>query len=273
VVVVDTEHDLSEARRVASVGVIVVAARGTSIDVRAVEGGGEEPAAAPRTLVWSSSSNPNDGWRGALEARATAAGVDVWFASIEAASLPAGKDYDVIVAVEEGVLPLPGSIEAAARAAICRPDTAIAGKVLRGDGRLEAAGGSVFFDRSLALIAGSTTEVRAPWHEYARPVCWAPGIIAAPAALWASIPGPDKLTGRAFIREWCARIWEDGGSVMYRPEVTAVRVRGDGGEASIPLHESAWQRVLDLRPTRPNDLSDGAWRYLLAHDDVEACRA
>jgi hypothetical protein len=51
-----------------------------------------------------------------------------------------------------------------------------------------------------------------------------------------------------------------------------VRVDGDGGEPSIPLETSAWQRVLDLRPARPRQLSDGAWRYLLAHDDVEACR-
>jgi hypothetical protein len=38
------------------------------------------------------------------------------------------------------------------------------------------------------------------------------------------------------------------------------------------LQSSSWQRVLDLRPNRPDDLNDGAWRYLIAHDDVEACR-
>jgi len=30
--------------------------------------------------------------------------------------------------------------------------------------------------------------------------------------------------------------------------------------------------VLDLRPARPTELGDGAWRHLLARDDVEACR-
>jgi hypothetical protein len=59
---------------------------------------------------------------------------------------------------------------------------------------------------------------------------------------------------------------------MYHPALAAVRVDGDGGEPSIPLEASAWQRVLDLRPARPTELSDGAWRYVLAHDDVEACR-
>jgi hypothetical protein len=60
--------------------------------------------------------------------------------------------------------------------------------------------------------------------------------------------------------------------VMYQPTVAAVRVAGDGGEPSVPLSESAWQRVLDLRPARPRELGDGAWRFVLAHDDVEACR-
>jgi hypothetical protein len=67
-------------------------------------------------------------------------------------------------------------------------------------------------------------------------------------------------------------VWQQGGAVVYHPDVAAVRVAGDGGEPSIPLEASAWQRVLDLRPARPPELGDGAWRYLLAHDDVEACR-
>ena len=63
-----------------------------------------------------------------------------------------------------------------------------------------------------------------------------------------------------------------GQAQSAHPTVTAVRVAGDGGEASLPLLASTWQRVLDLRPTRPRELSDGAWRHILAHDDVEACR-
>ena len=150
--------------------------------------------------------------------------------------------------------------------------SAVAGKVLRSDGRLESAGGTVFFDRSVALIAGSSLQVRAPWHDYVRPVCWAPGLLAVRAAVWAGVPGPPELEGRAYLREWCAALWAQGGAVVYHPDLTAVRVDGDGGEPSIPLEASKWQRVLDLRPPRPADLSDGAWRYLLARDDVEACR-
>jgi hypothetical protein len=88
----------------------------------------------------------------------------------------------------------------------------------------------------------------------------------------ARVPGPPAVEGRAFLREWCAALWAQGGAVVYHPDVATVRVTGDGGEPSIPLEASAWQRVLDLRPARPPQLSDGAWRYLLAHDDVEVCR-
>jgi hypothetical protein len=103
-------------------------------------------------------------------------------------------------------------------------------------------------------------------------VCWAPGLLAAHASLLAEVPAPPDVAGRAFLREWCAAAWAHGAPVVYQPMVTAVRVAGDGGEASTPLGSSAWQRVLDLRPARPDHLSDGAWRFLLAHDDVEACR-
>ena len=174
--------------------------------------------------------------------------------------------------VEPHVLPLPDAIEAAAALALARPDAAVTGKVVQADGRLESAGGTVFFDRSVALIASSSYDVRAPWHEFVRPVCWAAGLVAASRALWEAVPGPEALTGRAFLREWCAAVWERGGTVVYQPAIASVRLSGNGSEPSVPLRDSAWQRVLDLRPNRPDELSDGAWRYLLAHDDVEACR-
>jgi hypothetical protein len=272
IVVVDEDHNLDDARRVASLGVITVSAGASGVDVRTVERVADAAAAAPaRVLVWSTAGD-DARWVEQLSARAAAAGADVRIAEIEAESLAAVDDYDVVVVVEPQVLPLPGAIEAAVALVAGRPDTAVAGKVLRPDGRIESAGGTVFFDRSVALIAGAAAEVRAPWHDYVRPVCWAPGLVAAAPALWAAVPGPTALRGRAYLREWCAEVWAEGGSVLYQPGFAAVRVTGDGEEPAFPLRDSAWQRVLDLRPARPADLSDGAWRYLLAHDDVEAGR-
>jgi hypothetical protein len=227
-----------------------------------------------RVLVWSSAAaDDDDAWREHLSARVADAGADLRMADTGRAELPAdAAAYDVVVVLEANVLPLPGSIETAVALVGADPDSAVAGKVVRADGTLESAGGTVFFDRSVALIASGSPDVRAPWHEFVRPVCWAPGLVAASGALLSRVPVPAGLVGRELVREWCAALWAAGGAVVYQPTVAAVRVRGDGGEPSVPLHESAWQRVLDLRPSRPADLSDGAWRYLVAHDDVEACR-
>jgi hypothetical protein len=272
-VVVDETHDRTEADRVAALGVITVSQGVSGVEVRESSGGGAPAPSALRVLVWSSPAGADDTWPTQLAIRAAAAGADLRIAAIETIEPATSADHDVIVVVEPHVLPLPGMIEAAAKLAIADPESAVAGKILQADGRLEAAGGTVFFDRSLGLIAGASAEVRAPWHDYVRPVCWAPGLVAAASSLWATVPGPPGLTGGGFVREWCADVWARGGSVVYQPTVAAVRVTGDGSVSTAPLDASLWQRVLDLRPARPRDLSDGAWRYLLAHDDVEACRS
>ncbi|MGH9231297.1 MAG: hypothetical protein ACRD07_21650, partial [Acidimicrobiales bacterium] len=271
VVVVDPDGDAGEARRVAALGVITVASGGSAPVVWSVDP--VAPAVAspsPRVLVWSGpASDPR--WEPALFERAVEAGASLLVAPIGAEAAGGLADHDVVLALEPHVLPLPGTIRAAAAAASADPAMAVAGKVVRADGHLESAGGTVFFDRSVALVAGASADVRAPWHDYVRPVCWAPGLVAAASPLWAGVPGPPVLEGRAYLREWCAALWAHGASVSYHPDVVAVRVAGDGGEPSVPLEESAWQRVLDLRPPRPAELGDGAWRYLLGHDDVEAC--
>ena len=275
IVVVEADaqtHGVADVSRVASRGVIVVAPGGTGADVRSVErvAGAVDPG-APRVLVWACPA-PDARWERAVAERADQAGADLLIAPLGPDALGTLDGHDVVLALEPHVLPLPGAIRAAATAATDDPATAVAGKVLGRDGHVESAGGSVFFDRSVALIAGSTAQVRAPWHDYVRPVCWAPGLVAAIAALWTDVPRPAGLEGRTYLREWCAALWQQGGAVVYHPDVAAVRVDGKGGEPSIPLESSAWQRVLDLRPARPRELGDGAWRHLLAHDDVEACR-
>jgi hypothetical protein len=272
VVVVEHHRPVGDAARVAGLGVITVSAGSTGVRVRSVsERSDPATPATPRVLVWAS-PHPDERWEPALAERVEQAGARLLLAPLGREALGELGNHDVVVALEAHVLPLPGTIRAAAAVAIADPASAVAGKVLRSDGLLESAGGTVFFDRSVALIAGSSPHVRAPWHDYVRPVCWAPGLVAAAASLWDRVPGPPAVEGGAYIREWCAWVWARGGTVVYHPDVTAVRVRGDGGEPSIPLESSAWQRVLDLRPARPGELSDGAWRYLLGHDDMEACR-
>jgi hypothetical protein len=273
VVVVSPGGDLVEAHRVAACGVITAVAGASGPVVHTVDGvtASGRPA-APAVVVWSG-PGPDPRWQSALAERVEQAGARLVVSPIATEGIERVADHDVVVALEPHVIPLPGAIRAAAAAAVADPGSAVAGKVLRGDGRLESAGATVFFDRSVGLIAASSPDVRGPWHDYVRPVCWAPGLVAAAAGLWTGVEAPPGTEGRPFVREWCAAVWGHGGAVVYHPDITAVRVDGDGGEPSIPLETSTWQRVLDLRPARPPQLSDGAWRYLLARDDVEACRA
>ena len=97
------------------------------------------------------------------------------------------------------------------------------------------------------------------------------GLVAAAAPLWAAVPGPAG-EGRAYLREWCAAVWQQGGAVVYHPDVAAVRVDGDGGEP--PSSRSVLGVAAGARPASgpAGRAGDGAWRHLLAHDDVEACR-
>ena len=274
IVVVDGQRDPRQAARVASLCVITVApgVSGT-VEVRSVEAKADLVSAVmPRTLVWSTDPHDDEVWRALLAECVADSGAELRLATVDGRGLGDVDDFGVVVMIEPHVLPLPASIEAAVALAMIDPSSAVAGKIIRADGSLEAAGGTVFSDRSTGLIAFASRDVRAPWHEYVRPVCWAPGLVAAAAPLWKATPAPEGVSGRTFVREWCSAVWASGRAVTYQPTVAAVRLSGDGGEASTPLYESAWQRVLDLRPQRPKDLGDGAWRYILAHDDVEGCR-
>lgn len=273
IVVRDEQRDQDEARRVATRGVVTVEANSKSIEVLTVEDlGPPGEATIPHVLVRSTSRETGDEWSRALAARVAEAGAHLELGPIDGSGSGETEGYDVVMVVEPDVLPLPGAITAAAALALAQPDRAITGKVIRADGRLDSAGGTVFFDRSVALIAEGSADVRGPWHDYVRPVCWAPGFVAMSTGLWAAVDAAKGAPPRTLLREWCAAVWEHGASVAYEPMVGAVRVTGSGGEAAQPLQASAWQRVLDLRPRRPAKLGDGEWQYLLAHDDVEACR-
>jgi hypothetical protein len=267
VVIAEETRDIGEARRVANAGVIVVAQRASRLEVRAVEANECRARETARVVVWSPEVG-DEQWHRRLAQCTAEAGAELRMAPIDARLAEVRHD-DVTIALEPFVLPLPGVIARAASVVADRRDVAHTGKVLRADGRLEGAGGTVFFDRSTALIASQSEDVRAPWHEYVRPVCWAPGFVIASGSLWRSVATDNGLEGRAFIREWCAALWEKGGELIYQPSLASVRVRGQGDEPSTPLGASSWQRVLDLRPHRPADLNDRTWQYLLAHDDVQ----
>ena len=279
IVVVNESHDNREATRVASASVITVEGSPSGpVTVRAVESrteGRAAPARCPRPLVWSADPRDDDTWRTFLADIVADAGADLRLADINSDGVDHFDGYDVVVVVEPYVLPLPGTIEAAVARALppSRARRSPARCSARTAGSRRRAAPSSSTGRSGSSRSGSD-DVSGAWHEYVRPVCWAPGLVAAASPRCGKPCRRPTYAERPCLR---ARVVRRG--LGARPAractsrtVTAVRVAGDGGEPSIPLEASAWQRVLDLRPRRPRELADGEWRYLLAHDDVEACR-
>jgi Sulfotransferase family len=258
IVVTTADHDRVEAARVASVGVITVSASGTKLTVVDTSSNGGE-SADHSVDVWAPETD-DARLEKALVARVGECGATLRFG--EPSEI--GNDADVVVMLDPGVLPLPGAITAAVSAVLDRPDSVAVAKVIDSHGRIECAGGTVFADGSAAGIAAGTLEVRAPWHEFVRPVCWGRGLIAASAAQLTDVP--PRSDGD--VVAWCGELWSAGIPVVYRPKAAVVRTGGSGPTPSRAA--GVWPSMLGSRPRRPDTLGDGVWRYLLANDDPGA---
>lgn len=252
VVVVSSGRALDEARRVASVGVVVIDPEGSGLRVASVEAIASAEGSADRVVVYAQSAD-DELIDAAVAARVAEAG-----AELVVDGDPTEASGDIVVVLERGVVPLPGSI--AVLAAAAQADAVTVAKVLDPHGRVESAGGMIFADSSGAGIAAGTFEVRAPWHEYVRPAAWGAGMLAARSELVADL---DLAAGDG-LAEWCLRAWSGGAQVTYRPRAGVVRVEGSAPTASM---SEEWAPMLAGRPQRPAELSDGAWRYLIANDD------
>ncbi|MEZ5167466.1 MAG: hypothetical protein R2695_13600 [Acidimicrobiales bacterium] len=125
----------------------------------------------------------------------------------------------------------------------------------------ESAGGMVFRDGSMAGIGAGTLEVRAPWHDFVRPVNWGRGMVAMSLDTWTGMGRPSAQDPG--LVELCGEVWAAGRSVVYQPKALVVRVAdvAAGGRVG-----PSWKPLLGERPQRPEALGDGAWRYLIANE-------
>ncbi|MEQ8841477.1 MAG: sulfotransferase [Acidimicrobiales bacterium] len=257
VVVTTDGHDLAEAARVASTAVVVGTRRGREMVVDRVVSMLDDAGPGVGVTVVASSCSPevDDAVRGAAEQFGAALAFDVRPGAVEA---------ETVVVIEAGVVPLPGALAAIVAAARRFPDSVCVAKVLDDQGRIESAGGMVFADGSVAGIAAGTLDVRAPWHEFSRAVCWGGGLVAAAGAVWSALPefSDDDLP------MWCGSAWASGRDVLYQSAAVAVRIESAGVRPR--RVEGPWAQRLAGRPNRPAELGEGAWRFLLANDDVRA---
>lgn len=248
VVVASSDRDLDAADRVASIGVVVVDDDNAVIEVRPTE-----TNAAPPVDV----AVIDAGGRPTTAVRAADAGHRI---VADAASIGAA---DVVVLVDPGVIVMPGALDALVSAVTTTPSHAAVPKVLGSDGRIVAAGGFVFADGSAAGIAAGSLDVRAPWHEFVRPVCWGAGMLAVAADHFDA----EMWSAAASIADLSGRLWEAGTPVAYQPDSTVVAVEGADEDADATGY---WLDRRTSRPARPGSLGDGAWRYLLANERLSA---
>ena len=259
IVVTTPANSLSEAERVASRGVVMVEGTGGQVSVVDVQHANATSSVGHLILICApATANPH--LETALHERAAECGATLTFDSSNAL---ANSDAEVVVFLDANVLPLPGSIAIAAAWAQGHPGDAMVGKALDAKGRIEAAGGMVFSDSSVAGTAAGTFDVRAPWHEFVRPTCWGDAMIAVSRSLLATLPLPTPGN----LIDWCGELWAKGATVTYQPAAAVVRTSPHQVASAAG---KAWSSALTSRPEQPASLSDGAWRYLIANIDAAA---
>jgi hypothetical protein len=266
VVLADDPERMDEAARIASCAVVLVADDGAGgaivLETRRLR---SDRGPDPAPILILVATDADDEWLACLaEAVAERPGVEVR-AAADAIAAAAETDVPTVVVAERGILPLPGCIEAAER--LLAHDQKLGGvavKLFRADGSLEAAGGAAFADGSVEGIAGGAAAA-APWHEFVRPVDAAVGLIVLrSAAVRQSAAAEDA--GAFDLTSLSARLLSGGWGLRYQPDSAAVRVL-----ARAAAQAAVWPRA-DGRPPRPAELGDGAWRRLLAGDQVGAAR-
>jgi hypothetical protein len=172
-----------------------------------------------------------------------------------------------VVLLEHGVLPLPGWAATVRRTLATHPDAgALAVRLLDASGALEAAGAVVFDDASWAGVGAGSPHVSAPWHDFVRSTCAAPGMAVLRGELTAIVDCGTSAPA------WAAAMWQHGHRILYQPEIWAVRAHGAGIAPRLaPEAATTWAPVQDARPARREPLDDRAWYQVLARDDIEAC--
>jgi hypothetical protein len=267
---------LAEARRVAGLAVVTVEEDAGAVvaEVDHVAPPAEEPDDG-RIRIVVGATEPEPRWLEHLEeAVAAESNAEVVVGAQQWGEVAAGAE--VVGIVEEGVLPLPGCLDAV-RSTLRDEDLAgaVAPTLLGADGSMEAAGTIVFADGSWAGIAAGSHQVAAPWHEYVRGTCGAAGALFLAAASLEELDAAGSRPQSGTPTSWAGTLWAAGLRVLYQPDAAAVRA-ADPPETSRLREGSvaeAWAPALQSRPTRPEVLDEGAWRSLLTRENVAAAWA
>jgi GT2 family glycosyltransferase len=264
IVVIDRPDRVEEARRVAAGAVVVLDCADPQLAVEEVitehDDGAQGEAAVDVVLRTDS---PDLGTAAAVREILDAEPLG----QLVEAQAEVNVATPFVAFLDPGVVPLPGAL-AAARRTLARDERlgAVAAKLFGRDGRLVAAGVTVFSDGSWAGVAAGSMDPRSPWHERLRTTNAGIGMVlvrrTALDEIGSPSPGPNGLV------DFAGRLWSRCWHVAYQPESAAVRTIGAADGIPEGHVGDAWRPSLQRRPSRPDPLDDTAWQSLLLTDDV-----
>jgi GT2 family glycosyltransferase len=198
---------------------------------------------------------------------------------VESCNAGAAADTgDMLVFLNDDTIPLPQWLTAVLDTFKRRPDAgAVGGKLIFPDGRLQEAGGVVFFDGSGANFGKWDLDPDGALYSYVREVDYCSGaLLATPRRLFAEIGGFDRRYCPAYYEDtdYCFAVREKGYGVYYQPECRIIHCEGATGgtdQTSGTKRYQAinrtkfvekWALALKTQPSPPSTYDDAVWHSL-----------
>lgn len=179
---------------------------------------------------------------------------------------------DIVVTLNNDILPEPGWIQALARTFVDFPDAgAVGGMLIFADGRLQEAGAAVF-NIGNAWNVGRLEDPEKPEYNFVRKVDYVSGaMLATPRRLWEQIGGYDERFRPIYYEDtdYCFAVRAAGYEVYFQPECRVIHFEGvtsgtDPSKKGTLKHYQAlnyekfiekWGDMLKYQPPSPHDVT------------------
>ncbi len=179
---------------------------------------------------------------------------------------------DIVVTLNNDILPQEGWIQALARTFVDFPDAGVVGGMLIfPDGRLQEAGAAVF-NIGNAWNVGRLEDPDSPEYNFVRKVDYVSGaLLATPRWLWNQIGGYDERFRPIYYEDtdYCFAVRAEGYEVYFQPDCRVIHFEGvtsgtDPSKKGTLKHYQAlnhekflekWKDMLEKQPPSPPDVT------------------
>ncbi len=192
---------------------------------------------------------------------------------------------EILIFLDHNSVVLPGWLPPLLRTFRHYPEAGVVGgKLIYPEGRLQAAGGVVFSNGSLARFGNGDYEVDAPLYNYVREVDYCPHpLLATRQSLFAELGGFDNRLGPISYADadYCFRVRERAYRAYYQPESAAVNFESLSARADESWGEERrqgmnrarfvwkWSHALKRQPPAASRLDLPTWHALAERDNCD----